>query len=125
MWSTAAFDGAHIIILRLLSVFLRYSYCAESKPINVEVLPVPGGPCSKTNPLSLSTISLIDCHWVSLNILLRWPRISSNTYFLSTITLISFYNIRGSRTAGASSEYGRLETAKYYRTWVVSFYRSK
>ena len=66
--STAALDGAQIMIFLLSSspvkIFFKYSYSAASSPISVVVFPVPGGPCKRTIPDYLNTISLIDWNWV-------------------------------------------------------------
>jgi hypothetical protein len=48
----AALDGAQINIFFFYpsEIFFKYSYSADSNPINVVVLPVPGGPCNNTIP---------------------------------------------------------------------------
>ena len=113
MWSTAAFEGAQIIIFLLSPLRFRYSNCADSSPMRVDVLPVPGGPCSITMPFYRRTISRIDSHCVWLKMTCRPLRMSLRTYFLLTYAPISRSISRGSRITGAKSEKGMWVTAWY------------
>lgn len=82
MWSTAAFEGAQIRIFVFyeLEMFLKYEYYADNKPINVVVLPVPGGPCKSTTPDLRRHISRIDSYCVVLYSFLSFSKSGSSIF---------------------------------------------